>query len=1194
MSITSNLYAEKVFAEHPTGLWSLDETLDYVSLISEDQRDIQNEWTYSGAIVTEYVQNIEQPFPNSILNLIQFDNFSESSKEIKFVGPDIANFIDLDETIQTICPSSYFYTDGAYLQSVSIGFEYNDVSSGDTVEVLKTYNTSVSGKWVFISETFEYQVQNTTFRPVIKIKFLGGASSTDSYQVYINGLNIGQGSENFNTESLGISLNNFPSNINLSNITKCYEANAYGLGNKSGYYLANTNHLYCQNDSIPIVFGGSGVTKLMTNTNNPSFIIPGLGFLNESGRYNDYTVEIWMKINSQAKDPQKIFGPISSNDGLYVEDGFITMVIGDYFSSHFVGQWYRPMLIHIRLIKDSVSVLINGEEVIRMTIDTESLVLPSEYTGLKSNDWLGFYSYLNIEPFEIDSVSIYSYQIPISMAKRRWVFGQAVLSPEDINSAYNGQTAYIDYPFAGYTANYNYPAHGSWSQGTFDNMSISSMSLSYPNYELPEFYLDNKNLETLYLDCQEIQSPGDKYITFRPNASWDNLNTYLAFSKFNVLSDELHSLYVVFENNEYIESHDQILFEITDSINSFKAITSGQDIKYTFLYNGIVQELNSIENYELSTKNSVGVKLDTVSDYFGQNLLSFFGNKNNLKIYIGGNPSGLYPFEGKIYSVGLSSAYNANKLVDHFDSMGFVLTESSIELFDHTASYTLIPEIEYGVFYVDIGISGYWQDYIPLTYFASYIKDNDGNDFYDLDFLQYNLDYPSPSIVTETENPGTWSYDLLDTTYDHPVQRQYSQLDNFLFTGWANYEDLEQASSKEYWLDASGANVRSYVTLQYIANGANNTVQDYSIINKIPRDKVLDFSDYSNWLTTLFEVADNTIIYPPSDVDFNDLALVTHLEFNLRGIFSKPLAIKNLQVSSRALDHNTFNPIGTRFGINMYPYRQSGIYYDYKSKNPISIYKNSTPYLYTTRNSGIEIRGEFSPFINRGVSIPLNQNAISNYRVNAMQSWIRYDFDKFPFGPVQLLEIAYKGDTLKLFAVANSTLGNRAKIFAVSKNNSSVVNGLAFYVNGKLTREPVINCKEWFVLGISFSNSLNLDNQAGSINLNGPFVYNNITYYQATTLQQIQSKTYRPWLKVKNDGISDIFWEYWANNYIWDGVLVTALSNLYGVNPKDVYTSYIGTNKIIFDSTQEDITFTQSPIRVFTGVQWQSTVNTPV
>ena len=44
MSNPSNLYAEKVYAEHPTVLWALDDTADYLSLITEAQRAFTS-WT---------------------------------------------------------------------------------------------------------------------------------------------------------------------------------------------------------------------------------------------------------------------------------------------------------------------------------------------------------------------------------------------------------------------------------------------------------------------------------------------------------------------------------------------------------------------------------------------------------------------------------------------------------------------------------------------------------------------------------------------------------------------------------------------------------------------------------------------------------------------------------------------------------------------------------------------------------------------------------------------------------------------------------------------------------------------------------------------------------------------------------------------------------------------------------------------
>ena len=69
MSTPSNLYAEKVFAEHPTGLWALDDNADYVSLISEAQRNLSN-WTIAGGTYQDYPQSMGEPFINSYVGKI--------------------------------------------------------------------------------------------------------------------------------------------------------------------------------------------------------------------------------------------------------------------------------------------------------------------------------------------------------------------------------------------------------------------------------------------------------------------------------------------------------------------------------------------------------------------------------------------------------------------------------------------------------------------------------------------------------------------------------------------------------------------------------------------------------------------------------------------------------------------------------------------------------------------------------------------------------------------------------------------------------------------------------------------------------------------------------------------------------------------------------------------------------------------
>jgi hypothetical protein len=1201
MSNPSNLYAEKIYSEHPLVLWALDDQADYVSLISEANRDIENEWSVTGGIATEAATSNE-PFTNSITTSILGTVPAGPTNTILCISPELANLSSLNSELGTFAVGAYFYSNSPYLSSISIGYEYTDTTTSLVVQKLKTFPTTVFGNWAFVSETFEIPDENTNLRAVIKIVTNTGGATTGDYQFYINGVTVGQWAEDFNSTSLGVIPQTFPSDISITTSSQVIPAASYGISSDQAYYLVDQNSLVARNSSVPMVFGAPGVTVLSPNSGgDPSLIFPGKGFLNELGRYKEYTVEFWARISCDSATPKRIFGPISSQDGLYVEGGFLTLVIGTEFRSHFIGEWVRPMLIHIRSIRNSVSVLLNGEEIISFSVDTEALDLPQPEYLAKSQDWLGFYAYSDVTPIEIDCVAIYPYQVPTTVAKRRWVYGQGVLSPEGINSAYGGTSAFIDYPFAGYTSNYNYPDFGSWEQGTFDNLVTTSTALTTPQYSLPEIFLGSKTINEFYLDNQEIQEVAsgvevpNKFITFRPNSDWSTINPYINFTRFNVLADEIHSIYGVFQiNND--DASDQILFKIYNTLNgnSFSIRKNGPDIDYYLTYNGIEEQFYSLPDFPLDEPIAIGVNIQAVINSFGGNISSFFGERNGLKMYVGGDESGTLTFTGNIYTVGLSTSFNATELESHFSAEGFCLFESGQELIDHTASYTLLPTEAYGKFFLDIGVSGYWQDYLPLSYFAKFVANDVGNQFYDLDFLQFNIGYPGPSSSSQSEEVAeSWTYADLKSQFEHPEQKTYYQFDNFLFSGWSNYEDIEQKSVKFYQYNTDNASVRSYITFQYVAEGANAPQTSFDRVESAKSTRIIDIDQHALWATTKFEVVDNTIIYPTKTIDFNELAIVYHLEFNIRNILTKPIALRRLELASQALSQNSFNPIGTRFGLDMFPYKRAGLYYDYKSKNPFSIYKGSTPYLYLNRKTGIEVRGEFDPQVSRGIAVPINQTLADNYRVSAAQIWMRYDDDLFPGTPTDLFEIEYRGDTIKFYMVADSSKGSRARIFARSKNTGLDFNGLAYFWNGVLVREPVITKKEWGVLGIAFSTALNFDGYLGGINLTGPMLFNNIAYYQANNLQQVQSTLTRPWLQVETDGFTNFNWQYWLNNFTWEGVLVISASDLYGVSPEDVYKTYTGTNKIIIDDS-EGMIFDAETLKIHQDITWQSTVKIPV
>jgi hypothetical protein len=1244
MSSPSNLYAEKIFSEHPLVLWALDDKLDYISLISESQRNIFGLWSNSRCAAFSGSGIVGEPFVDSYTTRVICDLPENGIGQSVLVSPDIVNFENLDSRLKTFCVGTHFYSSSPYLDSIEIGYEYTDTTTSEKIQEFRKFKTSLFQDWDFISETFKIPDESTMLRILIRINTIAGGTTTGDYEFYFNGITLGQWSEEFNVKSLGIESQAFPEEIGLTTSNRVIPAAAYGISSDTAYYLVNGKSLVAKNTGLPLVFGASGITKLSPNSGLPSIIFPGKGFLHETGRYNGYTVEFWAKINSESLTSKRIFGPIGSTDGLYVDGEFLTLVIDGNFKSHFVGEWFRPMLIHISLINNNAVVLLNGEEIISLNFITQSINLAS---GTDEN-WLGFYAYEDVSPVEIDCVAIYSYRVPDIVAKRRWVYGQGVGSSEGIDSAYSGTSISIDYPFADYTANYNYPSFAQWQQGNFDNLSTTSKSLKTPDYKLPTIFTGTKTLQDLYDDSQSLyenltssETGEDRYfICLNPNNSWDNEGSYINFPKFNVLNDQLASFYGVFKvinQGSGTDEEEQILFKVYSqgTGNYFSVNIDGLEVVYSLYYGGVTEEIYRVGYVSVEEMFNAGVNIKRLVDSKGGNLATFFGNQNSLSLYVGGDNNGDKTFKGYIYSIGFSTELNSNEIESLFNADGIFVNEddptastsadagyyneisdpttagfyntniwayffdgglatpNSNILLDHIASYTLLPTLEYNKLFLDIGVSGHWEDYLPLSYFGQYVQSESGDSFYDLDFLQFNLAYPSPSTLLENVSIESWTYEDLMNEYKEPVRQTYSQLRDILFTGWSSYDDMSNKSLKYYEYNTENCSVRSYITFQYIKDGANSLPSTFTDKISAREDSIVDVSHYPNWPRTKFEIVDNTIIYPRKDVDFNSLAIVYSLDFKVKGILTKPVAIKKLEIASQALNENSFNPIGTRFGSDIFPYKRSGLYYDYKSKNPFSIYKNSTPYLYSTKTSGIQVRGEFDPTVDRGISIPINNSVADNYRVSAFQSWVRYDQRSFSLNPTSLFEIKNKNNTIVFYIVANDEFGQRGRIYAKNKKDNSDFTGLIYFINGKSVREPVLTLKEWAVLGINFTTALNFDLFLGSININSPAIFNNVAYYQANNLQQLQSQVNRPWTRVKQDGPNAYNWSYWLNNFTWSDVLFMSESALYGVNAEDVYNNYMGTNKIIIDD-EEGMIFDADKLKIYNDTTWSISSGAPV
>lgn len=1495
MTTSLNLYATKVFSEQPIALWSLDDTVDYIALVSQENQDLSN-WTIDGATVvdaTDEASFSETPAlaPFSSVPVNGLIEESGNSGVITLTSPDSLQEANFNFDLGSVAMGSYFFV---YDRSVTVtlGFEYRDPESENPLEILytersQTVQATTERNWAFVSQTFALPESFADLKFRIKIEY---STSAEPYEIAVHGINVGQWAEEFYVESLGTTPEPLPEDIPID--SDGVPVLAYGLEGANGYYLSSDNTLYAKNSGMPLVYGAFNSTVIFPNTDAPSLIVPGYGVMNQAGQYKNYTIEFWAKIQSNTFEQRRIFGPIASEDGLYVEGAFLKIKIGNQSASHYVGEWNRPMLFNIRITESFARLVINGEEVLSFELEASEVSFADKENELgQDQDWLGFYAYEDVPTIQLDCIGIYPYEVPSIVAKRRFVYGQAVEQPDNLKGFNSTNNVFIDFPFSKTTKTYSYPKIGQWSNGFSENIAPNFQSLSFNSHTLPEIKFNNKTEEQWYSDIEAEQEdlvvenaaeyvstavatdstngavfdrsltvhglkivvagavggqlavptvwaekvgkavqlltnptdsninlthqkrlvatlkgdpgtyhagypaaqrvaygggdsydpnflldagapqyagyvdfldthalndmvwykntsgpdpstsdrdieeiiehllhtihnfgvqgavpgsenkvvmdpdrkveldssydwtqteihlamkeaitagkfdpsgysttydtdPGaaavaykeytyllnwgmwdmsqfweggslspewaddmrtpegiatnnplghalfvkyfqpvlskpnfttlqsifqdndagasqytpsslgfggssqgvsDYFIKLAPNSSWDSTEGYLLFENFNLLDNGTKSFYGLFELEEY-SGEEQILFELVNEItsNRFRVSLTATEIDYKLIYkntDGTYSEelIYTSAGHELNVKFLVGLHLPRLSRYYGNKVASFFGTKQKIKMFVGGNSSFENTYRGKFYKIGFCTARNLVKIDYAFRGDGVPKDYENVydtfsgdvdydagdsyfgndaEYWDlvldggiptdfpsgeettqnkesHNASYTLMPKADFGNYILDIGVDSYWEDYIPLSYFGGYVLDGNNEKQLVLDFLQFNIDYPKFNIFANNN---------FDTT-DSPV--------------------------------------KTYVSFQYIADGSNAALSSFTSSEPLPNNGVVVPDE--NWQNKKYEVLDDVIVYPPTGVDFNKLSINIHVELNVEGIFSNPINIKSLRVSSQALGTSP-KRIGTRFGAEIIPYRKSGgKAIDYKNVSPFSIYKGSTPHLYNTSTSGIRIRSDYTSYGNRGLSIPINSNAASFFKVSAMQIAVKYDEPEFSTSPSQVFELEYSGDIIKFYLVANSDSLLRGRIFAINNTTGSLQQGISYYVDGRVTKGPILYPHSWSMLGISFDQPLSFNGFSGAFRVTNPIMFNSFSYYQTTEEDEAAQYAFRKWFSVRSEPDNPLDWDNW-DEYLWSEVLFLTETDPVVLDPAKIYRQYTGTDRIVVES----------------------------
>ena len=1262
MTTDINQYAERVYSEHPIAMWSLDETVYYIALANENSRFFTN-WDLTGCYADDSPDLIDitsSPFPSSnIYSSITKSNALAGT--VRVVSPVLFGAGDINSSISTFCVNIFLYQKPTYINWFKVGYRYLDALSVQQEVLSDEILPPEIESWVNFNNVYPIPESfSGNLEIVIEIDFDESSSDLSSRTLIMNGLSVGQGSETTCYENLGSQFVSLPDTTNISGMYGV-SADQYGILSNNGYYLVRNNELLSKNDAFPIIFGAKSSTKIYpSNVNLPSFIFPGRGMLNEAGRNKQYTLEMWIKLDPKTNSAKKIIGPLSGDDGIYVKEGFITLVIGDEIASHCVSEWYRPMLIHIQMKENNASLVINGEQVLSIPLNRKTIDLPND------TDWWGVYSYPSIEAFNIDCISIYPYIISDIVAKKRFVYGQATPGIQSIDNGFSGTPITMDFSTAEYNSNIIYPDIARWDAGYFNNLNATKNYISVPDYTLPNINIGGRDVQQWYrdnyivygLDYPSGESP--YFITFRPNITYD-INgdpvswssegidyvsqSYLNFPSLSLLNDSLSAVYGIFEVEEDIaEPRTLMSFVNTINGNTFDINIESDKVKY--LYNGAAildTSGNPAErDITIGTEILVGLNFESSGIEFGYDISRFFSAPSSTQLYIGGN--GTNTFEGKIYLVGFSNQTNYEEISTNFSSDGLAITDNYELLFDHIASYTLVPEREYGHLFLDVSVSSQWEEYFPLTYFASYVKDENGNPIYDLDMLQVNLGYVS------VESNVVWTYAELKDAY---LTLDYQDLKD---STYENYFNLKKNNTTGNSINVSNSSLQAYLTFQSIAEGANLPLSDFTYTKQLDESHVID-PDLENTdifteraYQTKFVFTDNVIVYPPKSKSFEEYAMVAHFNIKQRSILKNPLKIKSFEITSKNLNYANNNAdqrnyVGTKFGTKMYPEIDFFGTLDGKSKNPFFMYKTATPYIYTTKKSGVKVVNKSSivnpTTINQyRVSIPVNSNASYSFKVGAITFFLLGDLpetiDEIPFVEInyknglialilnktesETIIKAYSKPTYEILSGGDSSTTNwidywdcgysdslpnvfiNIDIASLDQSNDPTgyteITGLSFYQNGKYVKSPSIKNNEWNSIGISFPDQLDFSEYAeGGISLYGGFTFNDISYYLSEGLGIKTDLNIRTWDGVLNDDYvgdpvtPENIWSYWSGEK-WEYVYVLGQSTSYLSTPADIYEAYTGTNRYIIDDGY-GVQLQQTQTAILTDVSWSVYTDKP-
>jgi hypothetical protein len=296
-----------------------------------------------------------------------------------------------------------------------------------------------------------------------------------------------------------------------------------------------------------------------------------------------------------------------------------------------------------------------------------------------------------------------------------------------------------------------------------------------------------------------------------------------------------------------------------------------------------------------------------------------------------------------------------------------------------------------------------------------------------------------------------------------------------------------------------------------------------------------------------------------------------------------------MSISSLAYDESSFYSINSPDGYKLFPFNRYGDIYAYKLKNPFTIYKDSTSYMYNTGDSGITVLPYDSP-ATRGITVPINQQLATEYLLGGVQFWSFYNKGETIEETVQVGKISTRDRSydIKLVPESNYT---RAKMVLFDEDTNNEATGIVFYQNGSIVDNPYIQPLSWNAIIITFEESIDLPSSVGQLEIYEGLMVNNIAFYKKSSDVLGSIFVDNEWRDLR----ADTTWGSWYESGvgIWEEIEGQSEPLTFIIDGKSIYDSTFGVSSVV-GRDNSTLSIDSDGVTIITGTIWEEYSGRPV